>query len=187
MRPGTDAGVPHVDLVGIGFQMGHELPEIVHRQVLVDDQQIWIARQQRDRREVRHQVVGQRIDRAVGGVGAEVPADDGVAVRRGARDAGGADCAARARYIFHHQRLAERDAHPFAEVADDGVGRTAGRERHDHGDRPVRIVLRRRTGETEQCERDGKQRSHATPLMGYSALMPAALMIGCHFSISALW
>ncbi len=114
---------------------------------LLHDDEIRIARQQRDRREVLHQIVRQRIDRAVGGVRAEVPADDGVAVGRGARDAGGADRAAGAGDIFDHQRLAERDAHPLAEIADDGVGRPAGRERHDHRDRPVRIILRRRASD----------------------------------------
>jgi hypothetical protein len=38
--------------------------------------------------------------------------------------------------IFDHQRLADATRNPLAEIADDGVGRAAGRERHDHGDRP---------------------------------------------------
>ena len=127
------------------------------------------------------------IDRTVGGVGAEVPADDGVAVGRGTVGAGGADGAAGAGDVFDDQRLAERDAHAFAEIADDGVGRPAGRERHDHRDRPVRIILRGSADDADDREQSGQpQPLHQKP-PNYSGLMPAALMIGHHFSISALW
>ena len=49
------------------------------------------------------------------------------------RAAGAAD-------VLDHQLLAERARHVLAEDAGDDVGRPAGRERHDHGDRLVGIV-----------------------------------------------
>ena len=71
------------------------------------------------------------------------------------------------RALFHNGRFknlsdavqfyAERDTHPFAEIANDGVGRSTGRKRYDHSDRPVRIILRRHAGEIEQRERNCKQ------------------------------
>ena len=52
------------------------------------------------------------------------------------RAAGAAD-------VLDHQRLAERLAHLLGDDARDHVARAAGRERHDHGDGAVGIVLRR--------------------------------------------
>src|SRR5690349_23344413 len=53
VRSGADAGMAHVDLVRIGLHVSHELAKIVRRQIFLADDEIRVARQQRDRREVR--------------------------------------------------------------------------------------------------------------------------------------
>ena len=84
---------------------------------------------------------------------------DRVAVGRRARDPADADGAAGAGRVLDDDGLAERAAHALGHDAGDGVGRTAGRERHDHGDRPRRIGLRVRGGDaSKRGERDRKQR-----------------------------
>ena len=101
--------------------------------------------QQRHRLEIGQQVVGQV---AVGCAGDDVRAvlaeADGVAVGRRAHRAADADGAARAGDVLDDDGLAERDPHPLGEDAADHVGRSAGRERHDHGDGLGRIGLRKR-------------------------------------------
>ena len=73
---------------------------------------------------------------------------------------------------------------PLAEEARQHVGRAACRERHDHGDRFRRIGLCLRAADPEQRRNDGSnQRTlHRQFLI---ALMPAALITGHHFSMSA--
>ncbi len=51
------------------------------------------------------------------------------------RDDIGADVAARAGPVFHHERLSEQVRHSGAHDAGDGVRRTTGRERHHESDR----------------------------------------------------
>ena len=67
-----------------------------------------------------------------------------VAVGRRLRDRVGADIAAGARAVFHDDRLAERLRHLVADRARQHVGEPAGRERRDHADRTVGIILRQR-------------------------------------------
>ena len=75
---------------------------------------------------------------------AELAEIEGVAVGRRAHHAADADAAAGAADVLDDHRLAERLPQPIVQDARDGVGRAAGRERHDHGDRPRRIGLRER-------------------------------------------
>ena len=65
-----------------------------------------------------------------------------VAVRRGPDDPRHADGRPGAGHILDDRRLAERLAQAFRKNAGNHVGRSAGRERHDQCDRPVRIALR---------------------------------------------
>src|SRR5262249_9547630 len=95
---------------------------------------------------------------AVGGERAEVAADDGVAVGRGAVGAGGAHRAGGARDILDDQRLAERLAHPLPGIADDRVGPAAGRGRYDDGDRGARIVSGLRLRSRGEYGAGGKSR-----------------------------
>ncbi len=73
---------------------------------------------------------------------AELAEIDRVAVGRGTHDAADANAAAGTADVLDDHGLAKRRAQPIIQDARDGVGRPAGRERHDHGDRPRRIGLR---------------------------------------------
>jgi hypothetical protein len=65
---------------------------------------------------------------------------DGVAVRCRARGPGRADRPAGPGDVFDHQRLSEITRKEFGIDPRDGVGRSAGGERHDDVDRLVRVV-----------------------------------------------
>ena len=79
------------------------------------------------------------VERRRGAVGAHVAHHDGVAVRLGLSRAGDAGGAAGAGHVLDHDLLAERARHVIADDAGDDVGRAAGREGHDHGDRALGI------------------------------------------------
>ena len=67
---------------------------------------------------------------------------DGVSVRRSLRDRIGAERAAGAGAVVHHDGLLERLGHLGREDARHRIDAAAGRERHHEADRLVRIVLR---------------------------------------------
>ena len=99
--------------------------------------------QQRHRLEIGQQVVRQVVvGRAGDDMRAVLAEADGVAVGRGAHGPADADGASRAGDVLDDDGLAERHPHPLGEDASDHVGRSAGRERHDDGDRLRRIGLR---------------------------------------------
>jgi hypothetical protein len=82
----------------------------------------------------------------------------GIAVRLRLGRARGAEGAAGAADILDDHLLTERLGHGFGDQPRDRVGRPAGRERHDDGDRIVRIVLRqnrrgrhRRQANQQEC------------------------------------
>ena len=101
-------------------------------------------RQQRDRREVVHEVIRQVLEQQrVDGVDRRRQ-HQRVAVRRRLRDRVGADRSARpARAVFDDRRPARDLIELLHQDAGDAIDRSAGRERHDHGDGAVRIGLRR--------------------------------------------
>ena len=65
---------------------------------------------------------------------------DGVAVGLRLRRADHAQGPAGAADVLDHERLTERARHMVADQARDDVGRSAGRKRHDDGDRLIRIL-----------------------------------------------
>ena len=81
-----------------------------------------------------------RIDRRVGRGGRDRRHAERVAVRRRARDLGGADRAAAAGLVVDDQRLAERPVDLLGDDAGDDVGGAAGRERNDQPHRLGRIA-----------------------------------------------
>ena len=104
---------------------------------------IGIGAAQADRLEVLLAVVGQRlVERDVDRQRAHVGEQQRVAVGRRLRGLVDADRAAGAADILDDELLAERLAHRWHEHAGQRVGRTAGRERHDHGDGLGGIGLR---------------------------------------------
>src|SRR5262249_55973015 len=80
-----------------------------------------------------------------------------VAVGRRLCHAVDAGHAASAADVFHNDRLTELAAQSLGKNAGDRIGRSAGRERHHHRDRPRRIVLRARR-ERSRGRRAAEQR-----------------------------
>ena len=94
--------------------------------------------QQRHRGQVLHGIIGKvRIERLGGGQGRVDRNAERVPVR-GLGHRVGADGAARAGPVLHHEGLAERRGEVRRHGAARGVGRGARRDRHDDAHRPVR-------------------------------------------------
>jgi hypothetical protein len=149
-------------LVGVCLQPGDETLEVVGRHGFLCEDQERIARKQRDRLEILHDVVRKRESCAVRNVGVPLADVEGVAVRRRARDAADADAAAGAANILDDDGLTQRHPHALGEDAGDGIRRPARGERHDHGDWARGIGLPMRGCEAhESRERDRKKQSHA--------------------------
>ena len=179
--------VDELGFAGIGLHPGHQLLELVRRQILLGDHELRIDRDQPDRLEVLLQVVVQIVDDAAD-VGVPLADVDGVAVGRSARDAPDRDAAAGAADVLDDDRLAEDRPHLLGHDAGRDVGRAARRERHHQRDLAGRIGLRLRPGESPEQRQCGytKPFRHVRPPVAISLpLMLAALMIGHHFSISA--
>ena len=130
-----------VDLAGIAFGVGDEFLQVFGGKILA---------QRDDAEGLCHHGYGcervglerqHRIDRVSGGIGAGIADRDGVAVRLSTRGTRQRGRAAGAGDILDHDRLPEARAHLLGDGARDDIGGTAGRERHDHGDRAFRIVL----------------------------------------------
>ena len=128
-------------LSAFAFSQAMRLLEVARRHRFPGDDQKRLRRNEPDRLEILQQIVLQRIDRAGRDIGAPLPDAERVAVRRRARDAADADCAAGAGHVLYDDRLTERCAHALGHQPCDHVGRAARGERHDHGDRPRRIGL----------------------------------------------
>ena len=149
-RAGARRPVAHLVLVLLG--VFDEFLEIVDRQVLAHDQHRRDFGNQRDRREIGRRVVERPlVERLVLGVGADRAELDRVAVRRRLGDAQAAGHAAGAADIFDDDLLAEHFAHALPDHAAEHVGRAAGGERDDHGDRTGGIGLG--LGRCETAER----------------------------------
>ncbi len=119
-----------------------------------------LAREQRDRREVLHRVVGQlRVERGADRVRVRGE-QQRVAVGRRFHHLGAAEHRALAGLVLHHHLLAELLRHLLRDHAHRAVGGAAGRIRHHHPDRARGIVLgeRRAGGEASEGE---DERSHA--------------------------
>jgi hypothetical protein len=96
----------------------------------------------RDRREIAHRVVRHvAVQPRIDGVGGYRRHQQRVAVGRGLGDLIGADVAARAHAVLHHELLPQEVSHLGAHDARDDVGRTAGGERYDDANRLGRIVV----------------------------------------------
>ena len=138
----ADAGRAHGHLVGIGFDPGDQFLQIVRRHSFARVDQERLGHGQRHRLEIGEIIVAEIVDGAVGDVGAPHAPQHRVAVGCRALGAGDADGAGGAADVFHHDGLAQCRAHGLGHDAAERVGRAAGRERHDHGDRMIRIGLR---------------------------------------------
>ena len=143
------------DLAGICLGVIDELAHRLCRHGRVHHHRVGDVGEQRDRREILHAVERHGAEqRVVHRVHAHRVEQEHVAVRRRARDRGGSDIAGCARTILDDDRLPERLPQVLADDARENVRRSAGSERHNEGDRSLRIALRQSTLDRQRgCKR----------------------------------
>ena len=95
-----------------------------------------------DRRDVAHEIVIELVVEHGANDVLHAGHEQRVAVRRGSHDHFGADRAAGARPVLHHEWLAEPLRQPLPDQAREDVGRVAGDEADDDAHRPYWIGLR---------------------------------------------
>ena len=160
MRAGADAGRAELHLAFVCLDIGDELLEIVHRQVLAGNQDAWRFRYQSDRLEIGRGIVEWLLVEAlVEGVGAGVADQEGVAVGRRLGHTLAAGHAGRRADVLHDDRLTEKLAHALRLDTGAHVDAAAGRKWDHEGHRSGRPILRggvRR--ERKQYRRSGDHR-----------------------------
>jgi len=146
----------------VGLQPRHQLLQIARRDLVLADNQVRAVHQQRDRLEILHHVVLQRIDRGIDDELISGSDTEGITIGRCARDASERDAAARAADVFDHDRLSERDAHGFGQRARNRIEQATRGIGYDDRDRTGRIGLRTRAADRShhRSERD-PDRTHA--------------------------
>jgi len=122
-------------LAGVGLEPSDQLGQVIGWYGLACDDQLWIAGQERNRREIVQQAIGKREDGPVEHMGGPHSHAERIAVRSRAHGTADPDRAGCAGHVLDHDGLAERRPHALGHDASDPVGRSAGRERNDHGDR----------------------------------------------------
>ena len=156
MRGCAAAGIGDGEPARARARLLDEFLERARLQRGMHDQHQHVGGELGDRREVLDGVVGEvvhqaRVDDMVRGV-----EQQRVAVRRRARHDGRADVAAGPAAVLDHHGLAPALRELLAEDAAEGIGRSAGRERHHQLDRLVGIGLGKRG--PQRCDRqDGGQ------------------------------
>src|ERR1700730_2747771 len=153
----------HRRLIGIRFEPGNELVEIIRRHSFVGQQQQWSIREQRDGGEILHEVVLQCIGSAVRDVGVPYANNQSISVGRRACDPAGTDAAGRATDILYHDGLTKRGPHALGEEARDHVCQPAWGEWHDYRDGARRVVLGTRQQGPGKRRAAGKRDELATP------------------------
>ena len=143
MRLRADAGDADVEFAGIGFGVGDQFLQVVHRHLGIGREHQRRLPHQDDRREgavgvERHVLVHE----AVGDQHAGRREHQRVAVRLGLGGEGGANVAVGARAVLDHDLLAELRRQRGRDPPGRNVDRAAGAKRHHHGDRPRRPGLR---------------------------------------------
>ena len=147
----SDSGRRHVELAGIGFGIGDELGDGLHRQRIIDIQDLIAAAEGGDRRDFAGEIDGA-IERGVDHV---VRRNDQqrVTVRRRARDHLGSDIGGGARPVLDDECLAEPLLQPFRHQASEDVDRLPGGKADDDAHRPRWIGLRARDGRRRPAAR----------------------------------
>ena len=131
-----------VDLAFVRFDVGDEFLEILWRQILARQDQDRRAGEQPDRLEILLRMIGELgIKRHGSRMRSHMPCYQRIAVIGGLRRARGGGGAAGADDVLDDDGLTERLRHMAGDDARDDIGRTACRERHDHGDAARRIGL----------------------------------------------
>ena len=180
MRGRADAGMAVGRLGGVGAQPGHELRDVVRRQRRLPDDRHRHVGDAADAVEIVHHVVFQVVVEGRRRGMRDVPDGDGVAIGRGARDAGHADRAAGAAGIVDDHGLAERLAHRFGNETRHRVGRTARGRGHNKGDGLVRIALGMGgNGERRGCgkgQRAGEKGATERGRRGHGGRLPKSFL-----------
>src|SRR5262245_7092052 len=105
---------PHRCLVGVRLEPGDQFLEVIRRYRLLCHEQQRSIREQRDRREIVHDVVLKGIGNGVPDVSVPDAEDQSIPVGRGAGDSTGTDAAVRATDILDDNGLTERARMPSA-------------------------------------------------------------------------
>ncbi len=134
MRDRADAGVAVTQFRMIGLEEMDELFEAPGRGVLFGHD---CLRSEIDDADLVFEV---RIERRRSRLGSHIPNGDRVAARLRLGSARHPQGTAGTADVLHNDRLSQRARHVFADKAGDDVGRSAGGERHDDGNRFTRIL-----------------------------------------------
>jgi hypothetical protein len=166
----------------MGFGVGDELGERLHRQVLLDDDDLRDRAHDADWREIADWVVTDLLDERRNRDGADAADAEGVAVGRGIGDGLRADNATGAGAVVDDDRLAQRRFDVTRGQPRDEVGVAAGGIRHDEGDGPARPrVLRVRNARGER-HRQRTRQSHKLSHRLNSSRFASAKQILCRGS-----
>ena len=186
MRGRADAGIGEGDVLLLRLDRLDQLGDRVGREVGPGDDGHRHVGDQPDAGEVLGRIVGElAVERGAGRL-ADMVQQQRVAVGVGLGDPAGAERAAGAADILDDHLLAQRPRHRLGDQTGHGVGRAAGGEGHDDGDRAGRIIGLRggRAGEEGKGRGDQGQSAHSClslPLIGRGASGPygmgAALIV----------
>ena len=142
MHCATDPKVSLRDLGMVRRQPGDQLLQVLRRHVILRDDQIRTACKQRDRLEILHDIVLERVDGAIGDELISGREAKRVAIGRGARDATDTDIAGRTAHILDHHGSTQRRRHRFRQDARKHIDGPARRKGYYHGNWTRRIGLR---------------------------------------------
>ena len=141
MRDRPDACMAVAEPGAVGLEIGQELRQVFRRAVGLGDDRLRGEIGDADLVEACGWIVLEvRVERRCCRLRAHVAHAEGVAVGRGCGDPSHARGAAGTADILHHQLLAQASRHDLAHEPRHHVRGTAGREGHDHRDRPVGIM-----------------------------------------------
>ena len=145
-------------LAGIVLEPGDQIAHVARRKILPRDDQLGRVCKERNRLEIVHHVVGERVGHRIDHVRAPLPDDERVAVGRRAGHTANPDVAAGARDILDDHGLAERRPQRLGQNARKHVRGAARRERRDYGDGASGVDLCRRAADTAQARSERKRR-----------------------------
>src|SRR5262249_22176485 len=141
-------------LVWIGLEPGDQFIQVSRWHGLLGNDDERLARDERDRFEILHHIVRQRVDCPVHDVRTRDGGDERITVGRRAGDPAYADGAAGARHVFNRQRLGERLTHVRGKNACHPVRGSARRKGYDHRDwsRWINLCVCRYYPEGSRCQ-----------------------------------
>ncbi len=132
-----------MQLCGVRLGVGDEVLKGIGRKILLRDERHGLLREQGHWGKIADGAIGQLlVNRGVKCVRADGAEQECVAVGRRLGDTLGADNTCRGADVLDDDLLVQEFAHARRKDASQDIERAAGREWHDHGQRPCRPVLR---------------------------------------------